>query len=668
MRKEPCSFGWDWGPVLATCGIWKSISLEAFDAGRIADVLIQQDLSNQKRARLEVEVSVDAVNPAGKAFKAIVAVSHQGRVVAKEKLSISENIGRGKLEIRNPKLWWPAGMGGQPLYDVHVELLDSNGETIDTTRRRIGFRELKVVKAAGDSPLHLEVNGIPFFSKGANWIPADSFVNRVTPEMSRRFVADADAVNMNTLRFWGGGLYEDDSLFDACDEMGICVWMDFKFACAAYPAFDAEFMQNVRLEARDNLRRLRHHPCIALWCGNNEISMDWWKGPTWATNRMSDADYDKLFVHLLAEEVKQHAPQATYVSGSPDCGDTHYWDVWHGGKPFEAYRTQGGFMSEFGFQSFPEPKTVRAFTNESDRASVITSVMNWHQRSGGLEANQRIVSTTLNYFRPPRGFEETLWLSQILQGFGIKLGAEYWRQTMPKSMGCVYWQYNDTWPGMSWSSVDYFGRWKALHYFARRFFAPILVSSRENLEAGTTDIFVSSDLLQSKRGTLKWRTTDLTGETLLQDQMAVAIPARKSEKVKTLDFQALIKKHQAGGFLTWLEIEVEGKTVSENLLLFTAPKELKLSDPQLSAAVEAVKDGFLVTLKSKRPALWAWLDLTNTDASYADNFFHVRPDASRQVLVLPAKRLSYEEFVRELQPRSLFDLCLPHGGPQSVKL
>jgi beta-mannosidase len=409
-------------------------------------------------------------------------------------------------------------------------------------------------------------------------------------------------------------MYEDDALFDACDEMGICVWLDFKFACTAYPAFDDAFMENVKREARDNLFRLRHHPCIAVWCGNNEISLSWWKGPTWATNRMNDADYDKLFVALLAEQVRRYAPQAGYVSGSPDCGDTHYWDVWHGSQTFEAYRTQNGFMSEFGFQSFPEPKTVHAFTNESDRASVITPVMNWHQRSGGLEANQKIVGMILHYFQPPRGVTETLWLSQILQGYGIKIGAEYWRQTRPKSMGCIYWQYNDTWPGMSWSSVDYFGRWKALHYFARRFYAPVLVSGVEDVAAGTADIFISSDRREPERGRLRWRVTDLGGKTLLQEQMDVVVPPLKSQKVKTLDMQHLLKRHGAAGILTWLHLELDGGAVSENLLLFALPKELTPGDPGLTSVVQATADGFLVTVQAKKPSLWAWLDLENLDA------------------------------------------------------
>ena len=295
-------------------------------------------------------------------------------------------------------------MGEQPLYEVEVELLDADGKILDRVNKRIGLRTLKMLAPDGENPLRFEANGVPFFAKGANWIPADSFANRVTPEILRRYVADAVAVNMNTLRFWGGGYYEEDALYDACDEMGICVWLDFKFACSSYPAFDEAFMENVRLEARDNLRRLRHHPCIAVWCGNNEISL--LTKNDWSDKTMGRADYDQLFKDLIGGQVKELAPQANYVSGSPECGDTHYWQVWHGGnKPFTAYRSLTGFMSEFGFQSFPEPKTVRAFTNETDRESVLSPVMEWHQRDGSGKGNEIIRNTMLRYFKPPKDFE-----------------------------------------------------------------------------------------------------------------------------------------------------------------------------------------------------------------------------------------------------------------------
>jgi beta-mannosidase len=660
VRKEPCSFDWDWGPCLPSCGVWKSITLETFNQGRIADILVQQALIGKNAATLDVEVNVETANPASKPFQAVLLVRDDGKLIAKKTVDVLKGKGSGQLEIEQPRLWWPAGMGEQPLYEVQVELLDENGDTLDSASTRIGLRELKAVLPDKDNPLHFEVNGIPFFAKGANWIPCDSFTSRVTPEILRRYVADAAAVNINTLRFWGGGYYEDDALFDACDELGICVWLDFKFACSAYPAFDNQFMDNVRLEARDNLLRLRHHPCIALWCGNNEISL-LNEAAEWRDNTMSTADYDKLFKHLLADQIRQFAPQANYVSGSPDCGDTHYWDVWHGTKTFDNYRTLNGFMSEFGYQSFPELKTIVAFTNQEDRASVVTPVMKWHQRSGlgDIEGNQEMVNMINHYFKAPKDFETTLWLSQILQGYGIKIGAEYWRQTMPKSMGCVYWQYNDIWPGMSWSSVDYFGRWKALHYLARKFYSPILVSGLEHASDGTIDLFVTSDLLESHHGKLSWNVTDLAGNSLVQDSLSVSLPANKSEKVKTLNLQEQIQKFGANGILTWLKLEVNGRTRSENLVLLALPKELNLSDPKMVTKVEQSGDGFLVTIKSEAPALWVWLGLVNEDARYSDNFIHLLPDKPQSILVQPKSTMSLEVFLKNLQVRSLFDTYLP---------
>ena len=656
VRKEPCSFGWDWGPVLPGSGIWRNISLETFNQGRIADVLILQNHSG-KSVLLDVEVDAEIIGETKEPFHAALTVLHGGKSVARKTVEISGGKGRGGLKIQTPKLWWPNGMGGQPLYDVHVELLDAGGEMIDAASKRIGLRELKVILPENGNPLQFAVNGLPFFAKGGNWIPCDAFTSRITPEILRRYVADAAAVNMNFLRFWGGGYYEDDALFDACDELGICVWLDFKFACSAQPAFDDGFMANVRREARDQLRRLRHHPGIAVWCGNNEISL--MTKDEWSDKSMGRADYDRLFKDLIAQQVAELAPQANYVSGSPDCGDTHYWEVWHGPNSFDAYRTLTGFMSEFGFQSFPGPKTVRAFTNEADRASVTSPAMNWHQRDGSGKGNEIIRDTTLRYFRPPKDFDSALWLSQILQGLGIKTGAEYWRQTMPKSMGCIFWQYNDTWPGMSWSSVDYFGRWKALHYLARKFYAPVLVSGLENAKDGTIELFVTSDLLESRHGKLSWNVTDLAGKTLAQDSMSVEIPSRKSEKIKTLNLQEQIQKTGANNLLAWLKLEAGGKTVSENLVLLALPKELKLLNPKLAASVKESGDGFSVTIKSENPALWVWLDLENADAKYADNFFHLPPDAPQTILVQPEQPLGKDDFIQQLQVRSLFDTYLP---------
>lgn len=659
VRKEPCSFGWDWGPCLPGCGVWKNISLETFNQGRISDILVLQN-HTEKTVTLDVEVNTETVGNSGQPLQATLSVfetSHPKKKIVSTRIEIADGKGRGQLLIKNPRLWWPNGMGEQPLYNVCVELKDPNGNPIDSATKRIGLRELKIVLPQPDMPLHFEVNGIPFFARGGNWIPCDSFTSRITPEILRRYVRDAAAVNMNTMRFWGGGYYEDEALFDACDEAGICIWLDFKFACSAQPAFKDDFMENVRVEARENVRRIRHHPCIAVWCGNNEISL--MTGKDWSDKSMGRADYDKLFKDLIAQQVAELAPQATYVSGSPECGDVHYWDVWHGPKTFDAYRSLTGFMSEFGYQSFPEPKTVRAFTAPEDRESVLSPIMKWHQRSGlgDTDGNTEMVQMMAHYFKAPKDFDMTLWLSQILQGYGIKTGAEYWRQTMPKSMGCVYWQYNDIWPGMSWSSVDYFGRWKALHYMARKFYSPILVSGLEHPDNGTADIFVTNDLLESKHGRLEWKATDVNGAILKHGAFSVELPSRKSVKVETVDLSKEIAQNGAGGVLLWLDLHVHGKRISDNLIFFALPKDIKLADPKLATDVDKSSDGFVVTVKSEAPALWTWLELENADANYSDNFFHCQPGAPRKIIVKPWSDLSQDDFTRQLRVRSVLDCC-----------
>jgi beta-mannosidase len=649
LRKQPCHFGWDWAPTLITSGIWRNISLVAVDEARLDDVLILQDHSDKNRVGLTVKVA--AQNAAGASLRAKVTVAHNGKTIAEKKIKLGSGQGQGELVVKSPELWWPNGMGSQPLYDVRVDLLDRGDATLDTATKRIGLRTLAIAEKQGDQPLHFTVNGVEFFAKGANWIPLDAFNTRVTPGRLRQYVADAAAVNMNMLRFWGGGYYEEDALYDACDEMGICVWADFKFACASYPAFDAAFVENVRHEARDNLKRLRHHPCIAVWCGNNEISL--LVKDDWSVFSMGRDGYESLFKQALAAEVKTEAPQASYVSGSPDCGDVHYWDVWWGARTFEAYRELSGFMSEFGYQSYPEPRTVYSYTAAADRASTMTDVMKWHQRCP--LGNDRIKNMTGNYFRPGKDFDSTLWISQLVQAYGIKLGAEYWRQHMPQSMGCLFWQYNDCWPVASWASVDYYGRWKALHYAARHFYAPVLVSGLEDAKAKKVDIFLTSDSPAPRQGNLEWRITNLEG-TLLQDgTLAAPIAPRKSQVVQTLDLNSLAQQAGADKLLVWLKLDLEGGGVSRNLVTFARPKDIELANPNLRTEVAETATGFRVKISADKPALWAWLGLAGTDARYSDNFIHLDAHTPMEIEVVPARPMARADFEKELTVRSLFD-------------
>ena len=672
VRKEPCNFGWDWGPTLVTCGIWRKIGIEAYSVARIDDVAILQDHSKKGEVTLNVQVTTQ---PAGNGLRAFVNVFLGKQRVASERADVKQGKATINLAITNPQLWWPAGMGGQPLYRVQVGLVSKDRlvkdrfvfvkeRFVDIATKRIGLRTLRAVPQTADVPLHFEVNGVPFFAKGANWIPADCFANRMTKDIYRRYVDDAVACNMNTLRFWGGGYYEDDDLLDLCDERGLCIWLDLKFGCSTYPAFDDAFLKNCNEEARDNILRLRHHPSIALWCGNNEI-MFFRGGKDWTADKMSEGDYYKLFRDTLGGQVRRLVPQSDYVTGSPDCGDVHFWDVWHGGKPFEVYRDIHGFVSEFGFQSFPVPRTVDTFTTAADRKSVYSPVMMYHERSNrmymdvkedGRIGTDKILILVRKYFREPKDFESTLWLSQITQGYGIKYGAEGWRREEPKSMGCVYWQYNDCWPCSSWSSVDYFGRWKALQYLARRFYAPLLVSAAEDVKGRNVDLYVTSDRREDCQGKVLWTVTDLAGDKLSEGSLAVDMAAGKSRLVRSLDLRDIVEKHGRNKILVWLKLEVAGQAVSENLVTLAYPRELDLLDPAISAEVaEQAQGQFAVRLHAEHPALWTWLELAGVDAKFSDNFVHVGKAQPVTITVRPASTMTKDAFKRALKVRSLFD-------------
>lgn len=634
LRKQPSNFGWDWGPELTTSGIWRDIELLGIDDGWLSDVQILQNHENGS-VSLDISANVEQVSDAP--LTVDVEVSFEGVVVAQQQVTVNGASTPVTLDIPDPKLWFPHGMGAQPLYQVTIQLKKADGEVIDQQAKRIGLRTLRLVRERDEwgESFMFAANGIPFFTKGANWIPADTFVTRVTEADYRRLLQAACDVNMNMLRVWGGGIYEPDVFYDLCDELGLCIWQDFMFACSTYPTYDATFRENVRGEAEDNVQRIRHHACLALWCGNNELEQGL-VGDEWTATTMSWADYGLLFDDLLKDVVTTLAPQTDYWPSSPhtphidralwrspDYGDYHSWEVWHGRQPFEFYRTtQHRFISEFGFQSFTEPRTTEAYTLPQDR-NITSYVMEHHQRS--LIGNSTIVHYMTDWFRLPTSFDKMLWLSQILQGLAIKYAVEHWRRNMPRTMGAIYWQINDCWPVASWASIDYFGRWKALHYMARKFYAPMLVSGVEDIERGTVEIHITSDAVEDAAGQVRWTLTDLEGKPLASDTLSVSIPARKTHKAHTLELAEQIKAHGARGVLLWLALDVNGETVSTNFVTFARPKHLELGAPNFVAAVRQAGDNFVVTLTAERPALYVWLTLSELDAAYSDNFVHMLP-------------------------------------------
>ncbi len=658
LRKEPCNFGWDWGPVLVTCGVWRPITLVASNGARLIDVNITQQHAD---GAVTLQVAATATAP----VTARVTVTLDGLPVAATTTPVADGAAHAVLSIPDPQLWWPNTLGAQPLYTVTVELL-ADAHILDTTSRRVGLRTLRLDRHPDEwgESFQFVVNGVPFFAKGANWIPTDTFATRITPETYRDILTSAADANMNMLRVWGGGIYEADTFYDLCDELGLTLWHDFMFACSGYPAFDADFMANVEAEFRDNIARLRHHPSIALWCGNNELEMGLVGD---GENQMPWAQYKSLFDELLPRVTTELDPDRDYWPCSPhtpgegrvdfnnpDRGDAHLWDVWHGKKPFEWYRTcTHRFNSEFGFQSFPEPRVVHGYTAPEDR-NVTTYVMEHHQRSG--IGNSTIMTYLLDWYRLPTSFDMTLWLSQILQGMAIKYAVEHWRRAMPRGMGTLYWQLNDCWPVASWASLDYAGHWKALHYMARHFYAPVLLSLVEDPDTGTVALHVTNDRRDVVRGTVAWTVTDLAGAPLLTGTQPVAAAPLANTLVGTADVSATLASHGPRGVLVWAELLVDGARVADNVALFARPKHLALPDPELTATVGDAGNGtFTVTLTARRPALWTWVELADAEARCSDNFVHVRPGTPATLTLTPRTPLTRDEVAAQLVVRSLVD-------------
>ena len=665
LRKMQCNTGWDWGIRLPAVGIWRDIAVVAYDGARIGGTLVEQEHTGGK-VKLTVTADVEAAT-AGKRSVAL-SVTLAGKTVAEADAVVRRGRAVGELTIETPKLWWPNDMGDQPLYQVTVDLLDAEGEVLDSDSQRVGLRTIELVRKKdrwGES-FHFAVNGKAFFAKGTNWIPGDAIFARMAADDYRRLLTDAAAVHMNMVRVWGGGIYEQDCFYDLCDELGLLVWQDFMFACASYPADVPAFMDSVAAEAEDNVRRLRNHPCIALWCGNNELEQSFGHGNgTW--EGMDMKLYEAIFDKLLPKTVQRFAPgQAYWPSsphtpkpnredhGCPTIGDAHMWAVWHGGKPFEFYRTcEHRFQSEFGFQSFPEPRTVHGYTADGDR-NVTSPVMEHHQRCHA--GNAKIFGQMTDRFRMPKDFNSTLWLSQIQQGFAIQYAVEHFRRTMPRCMGSLIWQINDNWPVASWSSIDYHGRWKALHYMTRRFYAPVLLSILEDAEKGRADIHVTSDLDEPVAGKIVWSLIHVDGRRIASASEPAKIAPRKSARAVRLELADVLKEHGAGNVILFADLTVGGRVVSSNIATFTRIKGLDLQDPKIRTAVKDLKDGtFEITLQAKAPALFCWARLKDADCLCSDNFLHLEPGTKTTILLQPAKPMSKAQLDKQLVVESLID-------------
>jgi beta-mannosidase len=674
-RKAPYQYGWDWGPRFVTSGIWKPVSLEAWDTARIESLRIVQNQLGKDSAQLTAEIEVISSDTADSSFSVQNVTDDPS---AKNEVSsrlIKLKPGLNKITvpftISRPKLWWPNGMGTHPLYDILARLLvagknPNNHYEIDETTARTGLRtvELRQQPDKDGKSFTFVVNGVPVFMKGANWIPADSFPTRMTRERYRQLVESARDARMNMLRVWGGGIYESDDFYELCDEMGILVWQEFMFACSMYPG-DPAFLDSVRAEAADNVKRLRNHPSIVIWCGNNEIETAWqhWGWKQNLPAKLWD-DYKKIFHGVLPEVVAEYDPARPYWPSSPSSnleddpdsqrmGDVHYWEVWHAAKPFTEYEKQHPrFMSEYGFQSFPQVETVNAYTLPSDH-DIQSPVMLAHQKHP--RGNQLIREYMLREYPEPKDFESFLYVSQVLQAEGIKVGAEHLRRIMPHNMGSLYWQLDDCWPVASWSSIDYFGRWKALQYYARRFYNDLLISP--HLENNNVEFYVVSDRTQPMRAAeLVVTLYDFDGHAISENRKSADVSPLSSKSYLTLTEDELLRGHDPKTVFLDCELFIgTGKLVSSNRVFFRPFKELSLPTPHVTTDAAKARDGFTVTLKTDKFARAVYLSAGGLDGAFSDNYFDLIPGKEVKVEFRARRAVSPAEFRARLKARTLAD-------------
>lgn len=657
IRKAHSMFGWDWGPQLPDMGIWRDIWIRGFTGAVISDVKIRQKHENGKvevSAELFVKLSTkDAYFHEASILEAKKRMPH-----LQEDITLETPDGDvlhfidGRCTVEAPKLWWPNRYGKQPLYTLKAAV-SIDGELVSEKQCRIGLRTLSVSrqKDAWGEEFAFQINGVKIFAKGANYIPQDCVYSRITSDKIHALLGAAAECGFNCIRVWGGGYYPSQEFYDCCDELGLIVWQDFMFACNIYD-LTQDLRQSIKDEVRDNVRRLRHHASLGLWCGNNEIESAWrhWEGFR-GHSKLLRQDYLTIFENLIPDTLHSEQEDAFYWPSSPSCGgqfldpdsddagDRHYWDVWHGEKPFSDYeRYYFRFCSEFGFQSFPEMKTIQAFTEKSDR-NIFSEVMESHQKNGA--ANGKILKYISDNFLYPKDLDSLVYISQILQGVAIKEGVEHWRRHRGRCMGAIYWQLNDNWPVASWSSIDYFGRWKALQYMARHFYADILGGIKVDWDKALVRPFIQNETMRSCSTNLCLSVKDMDGNTLYAYSVQAECGAlgvldlepvflklselQKREPVFQDDFEDIF-----GYIFVEALFQHSDGTVSHQVKMKKPYKHMHIKKANISCHCRRDGDFAYFTLQSDAPAFFVEIQ-TDVDMVLSDNFMHLTDAKQREV-------------------------------------
>lgn len=698
VRKAPYNYGWDWGPRFVTTGIWRPVEIEFWGAARIDNVYVHQLHVDSSLANLNVETDVVADapervridvedspwNPPSGAETAATARPEKGTGLHQTVLlHAGVNHVIFPVNLQNPALWYPAGYGAQNMYRFLVTVKDGK-HVLDSKEVHTGLRSIELQRKPDKWGISFAfvVNGVPIFAKGANVVPLDSFPPRVTDAQMVRVLQSARDANMNMIRVWGGGYYETDRFYELADQMGLMVWQEFMFGGAMYP-YNRDFLENVRQEAIDQVRRLRNHPSIVLWCGNNETEIGWYFwGDRIAYKETLPPDlrdqiwggYMHLFSGILPNVIARYSPSTPYWPSSPSnnftasagndqYGDAHYWQVWHAGAPFSAFDDQyPRFMTEYGFQSFPPMATIDAFTEPTDR-SLLSPVMLAHQKNA--EGNQLIQMYMDREFPRPKDFSSFVYVSQVLQAQGIKIGAEHLRRNRPHVMGSLYWQLNDCWPVASWSSVDYYGRWKALQYYARRFYQDVLVSP--HLRDGNVEVAVVSDRTQPLRGTVRLQLMDFSGKVLSQQDVPIDIQPLSATQVWSSPQSSYLNGLDPASVFLHAELLVPGENqdrpISTDNLYFLPYKDLKLPVASIQTRWTMLNGKPALQLTSSTLARDVDIDTGSLDAQPSDNFFDLLP--GQTVTISFQTSVSASQLRQDIRVISLTDAFAPASSVRS---
>lgn len=664
LRKAHSMFGWDWGPQTIDAGIFRDIYLQGYSHARIEDIRIHQQ--HAKNVSVQTSITLSESVPGQ---KLCVELSEDGAdkpLQTKLCKTNADGVAAVDFVIENPKLWWPNDYGDQPLYIVRTTLLDEDGTSLESITRRIGLRTLTISQEKDEwgNEFAFCVNGVKIFTRGGNYIPDDCLYTRITEKKLDYILESCRRAHFNCVRVWGGGYYPSDAFYDLCDEKGLIVWQDLMYACNVYDVTDA-FAENCRQETYDNVRRLRHHASLGLWCGNNEIESAWdhW-GDFQKETPYLRADYIRLFEEVLPKAVQEADGETFYWHSSPSSGgcfdnpddanrgDTHYWDVWHGQKPFTDYRKYFfRFCSEFGFQSFPCAKTVNSFTLEDDR-NIFSRVMESHQKNDA--ANGKMLYYLSENLRYPKDLTHLLYASQVLQGMAIKYGVDHWRRNRGRCMGTLYWQINDDWPAPSWSSIDYFGRWKALHYMAQKFYAPHAVSM--TLEDHRCHVYFSNESFETTEYSLTLSIRDLSGNVLETYETKGNSSAFSAIETAVVDICSW--EDQKDDVFLEAVIHTKDQKVLKDVETLVPYKYLNLKNPVISTEAEETNDAFILHISSDCFAPFVALDFDDADVIFSDNFFHLTDKTVQDIIVKKEDILqghfeNAEDFRKRLQILSL---------------